>query len=132
MSDEALATWIVTGEHSREPSIAKARTRLLRWLRADNPYEDGELARYGPNAPRFRFIEEVPESPVDRWYAVPIGELQLTVRAYNLLYDANIKTVGRLMEKRKYDIQRLPYSGLHTADEIAIKLKKLTGFEMEP
>lgn len=133
LSNEALASWIVSGEHAQEPNLATARAKLLEWLRTEEPYRVPEIARYGPNAPKFRYIfadEDTKPEETD-WNTVSIGALQLTARAYNLLYCAGIKTVGAVLKKRKYDIMCLRNCGNHTADEVAMKVERLTGRKME-
>ena len=47
-----------------------------------------------------------------------INELGLSVRSYNCLINAGIKTVGQLVEQSAYDLLRLKNFGLSSLNEV--------------
>ena len=56
-----------------------------------------------------------------------IEELDLSIRAYNLLARANIQTIEELQGKTKSEIMRVRNMGLKSLREIEEKLIKVTG-----
>lgn len=56
-----------------------------------------------------------------------IEELDLSVRAYNLLVRANIKTIEELQNKTKSEMKIVKNMGLKSLREIEEKLIKVTG-----
>ena len=74
--------------------------------------------------------EEVEESPApaqdkaneDAVRALPIDELELSVRAFNCLKRAEINTIGELTDKTEDELTRVRNLGKKSVDEIKEKL----------
>lgn len=62
--------------------------------------------------------EQVPPGPMDAWRDRNVGELELPVRAYNVLIRAGITTVGQLCRQTRRDLLRLAWSGRKTVEAI--------------
>jgi len=79
--------------------------------------------------------EETPVSPVaadrERLLAMPIEELELSVRSYNCLKRAGINTVGELVEKTDEEMGKVRNLGKKSLDEVREKLASL-GLSFRP
>lgn len=79
--------------------------------------------------------EEKPASPVagdrERLLAMPIEELELSVRSYNCLKRAGINTVGELVEKTDEEMSKVRNLGKKSLDEVREKLASL-GLSFRP
>lgn len=64
------------------------------------------------------------EDPVAPNIEASVGELELSVRASNCLYNANITTVGELCKLNRRDLLRMKYVGSRTVNEIEAELDK--------
>jgi hypothetical protein len=62
---------------------------------------------------------------------LPIEELDLTTRPYNLLKRENINAVGELIARTEADLVKLPQLGQRMIDEIKQKLWDRTGFTLK-
>lgn len=69
--------------------------------------------------------EKESEDEVNRKMAIPVSELDLSVRASNCLEYANIKTVGELVTKEEDELLELKNFGKTTLIEIKKKLNQL-------
>jgi len=69
--------------------------------------------------------EEVSADEVNKKMAVPVSELDLSVRASNCLENANIKTLGELVTKEEDELLELKNFGKTTLVEIKKKLNQL-------
>lgn len=56
---------------------------------------------------------------------IPIEELDLSIRAYNCLRRANIRTIKELVNKTQYDLLKIRNMGKKSLKEIVIKLDSL-------
>ena len=79
--------------------------------------------------------EEKPACPVagdrERLLAMPIEELELSVRSYNCLKRAGINTVGELVEKSDEEMSKVRNLGKKSLDEVREKLAAL-GLSFRP
>lgn len=74
----------------------------------------------------------IPEEPEEKTGIddMSIEDLELSVRSYNCLYRANIRTVGALKKLTYERLRRVRNLGRKSVDEIVAKLKEL-GIELE-
>ena len=62
---------------------------------------------------------------------IPIEELDLSVRSYNCLKRAGIKTIKELSEKTVYDLYKIRYMGRKSAKEIMDTLEEKFGIKLK-
>ena len=54
----------------------------------------------------------------DQLNFTPIDELEISIRSYNCLSNANIKTVGELTKRTRWELMRLPNFGRRSLLEV--------------
>lgn len=70
-------------------------------------------------------IEQGADAQMGKLYAMPIEELDLSVRPYNCLKRAGINTVGDLMQRTEEEIVSVKNFGRKSLDEVKEKLTQL-------
>jgi DNA-directed RNA polymerase subunit alpha len=69
-----------------------------------------------------RALEGGPDGELSRLYAMPIEELDLSVRPYNCLKRAGINSVGELVQRTEEEIVNVKNFGRKSLDEVKEKL----------
>ena len=83
------------------------------------------FAGMGEEAEAFGGLEQGADAQMGKLYAMPIEELDLSVRPYNCLKRAGINTVGDLMQRTEEDIVSVKNFGRKSLDEVREKLTAL-------
>jgi DNA-directed RNA polymerase subunit alpha len=68
---------------------------------------------------------DIGPSPVDEQLALPVEDLQLTVRSYNCLKREGIHTVGELISRSEQDLLDIRNFGAKSIDEVKAKLVEM-------
>lgn len=79
----------------------------------------------GEESEAFGGLEEGADAQMAKLYAMPIEELDLSVRPYNCLKRAGINTVGDLMQRTEEEIVSVKNFGRKSLDEVREKLTAL-------
>jgi len=83
------------------------------------------FAGMGDEAETFGGLEPGADAQMAKLYAMPIEELDLSVRPYNCLKRAGINTVGDLMQRTEEEIVSVKNFGRKSLDEVRDKLTAL-------
>lgn len=83
------------------------------------------FAGMGEEAEAFGGLEPGADAQMAKLYAMPIEELDLSVRPYNCLKRAGINTVGDLMQRTEEEIVSVKNFGRKSLDEVRDKLTTL-------
>ena len=83
------------------------------------------FAGMGDEAETFGGLEPGADAQMAKLYAMPIEELDLSVRPYNCLKRAGINTVGDLMQRTEEEIVSVKNFGRKSLDEVRDKLTGL-------
>lgn len=83
------------------------------------------FAGMGEEAEAFSGLEPGADAQMAKLYAMPIEELDLSVRPYNCLKRAGINTVGDLMQRTEEEIVSVKNFGRKSLDEVRDKLTTL-------
>jgi DNA-directed RNA polymerase subunit alpha len=83
------------------------------------------FAGMGAEAETFGGLEPGADAQMAKLYAMPIEELDLSVRPYNCLKRAGINTVGDLMQRTEEEIVSVKNFGRKSLDEVRDKLTAL-------
>lgn len=83
------------------------------------------FAGMGEEAEAFGGLEPGADAQMAKLYAMPIEELDLSVRPYNCLKRAGINTVGDLMQRTEEEIVSVKNFGRKSLDEVRDKLTAL-------
>jgi len=70
-------------------------------------------------------LEGGPDGELGRLYAMPVEELDLSVRPYNCLKRAGINTIGDLVQRTEEEIVNVKNFGRKSLDEVKEKLAVL-------
>jgi len=79
----------------------------------------------GEESEAFAGLEPGADAQMAKLYAMPIEELDLSVRPYNCLKRAGINTVGDLMQRTEEEIVSVKNFGRKSLDEVREKLTAL-------
>ncbi len=83
------------------------------------------FAGMGQEGEAFGTLEQGADAQVGKLYAIPIEELDLSVRPYNCLKRAGINTIGDLMQRTEEEIVSVKNFGRKSLDEVREKLTAL-------
>ena len=83
------------------------------------------FAGMGEESEAFGGLEPGADAQMAKLYAMPIEELDLSVRPYNCLKRAGINTVGDLMQRTEEEIVSVKNFGRKSLDEVRDKITVL-------
>ncbi len=83
------------------------------------------FAGIGQEGESFGGLEQGVDAQMSKLYAMPIEELDLSVRPYNCLKRAGINTIGDLMQRTEEEIVSVKNFGRKSLDEVREKLTAL-------
>jgi DNA-directed RNA polymerase subunit alpha len=83
------------------------------------------FAGIGQEGESFGGLEQGVDAQMSKLYAMPIEELDLSVRPYNCLKRASINTIGDLMQRTEEEIVSVKNFGRKSLDEVREKLTAL-------
>ncbi len=83
------------------------------------------FAGMGQEGEAFGGLEQGADAQMSKLYAMPIEELDLSVRPYNCLKRAGINTIGDLMQRTEEEIVSVKNFGRKSLDEVREKLTAL-------
>jgi len=109
-----LEVW-TAGSIRPEEAVKEASRILIDYLKLFTAGEEGV-----PGA-----LEAGPDGELSRLYAMPIEELDLSVRPYNCLKRAGINAVGDLVQRTEEEIVNVKNFGRKSLDEVKEKLAVL-------
>ncbi|MBI3975684.1 MAG: DNA-directed RNA polymerase subunit alpha [Armatimonadetes bacterium] len=109
-----LEVW-TDGSIRPEDAVKEASRILIDFFKLFSAGEEG-----APSA-----LEGGPDGELSRLYAMPIEELDLSVRPYNCLKRASINTVGDLVQRTEEEIVNVKNFGRKSLDEVKEKLAVL-------
>ncbi len=109
-----LEVW-TDGSIRPEEAVKEASRILIDYLKLFTAGEEG-----APGA-----LEAGADGELSRLYAMPIEELDLSVRPYNCLKRASINTVGDLVQRTEEEIVNVKNFGRKSLDEVKEKLAVL-------
>jgi DNA-directed RNA polymerase subunit alpha len=111
-----LEVW-TDGSIRPEESIQEASKILIDSLKL--------FSGLGEEGEPFGGLEQGADAQMGKLYAMPIEELDLSVRPYNCLKRAGINTVGDLMQRTEEEIVSVKNFGRKSLDEVKDKLTQL-------
>jgi len=111
-----LEVW-TDGSIRPEEAVQEAAKTLIEQLKL--------FAGMGEEAEAFGGLEPGADAQMAKLYAMPIEDLDLSVRPYNCLKRAGINTVGDLMQRTEEEIVSVKNFGRKSLDEVREKLTAL-------
>jgi DNA-directed RNA polymerase subunit alpha len=114
--DKLIVDVITDGSVSPREAMASAGTTLVELMSLFSELSEAPGLSLGP--------AEGEEQPVGE-LALPIEELQLSVRSYNCLKREGVDTVGELVQKAETELMDIRNFGQKSIDEVKAKLAEL-------